>query len=101
MLGTKLRALYQRRKGRDLFDLWHSHTCGVLEPELVVDTFLRYMNEDGEAPRRKVFLENLREKMHSPAFLSDATPLLRPGLRYDPKEAGLLVERLLLSRLSK
>lgn len=101
MLGTKLRALYQRRKGRDLFDLWHSHTCGVLEPELVVDTFYRYMNEGGEAPRREVFLENLREKMHTPAFLNDAQPLLRPGIRYDPKEAGSLVEQLLLSRLSQ
>lgn len=24
LLGTKLRALYQRKKGRDLFDLWHA-----------------------------------------------------------------------------
>lgn len=24
LLGTKLRALYQRRKGRDLFDLWYA-----------------------------------------------------------------------------
>jgi predicted nucleotidyltransferase component of viral defense system len=26
LLGTKLRALYQRRKGRDLFDLWKALT---------------------------------------------------------------------------
>ena len=24
LLGTKLRALYQRKKGRDLFDLYHA-----------------------------------------------------------------------------
>ena len=28
LLGTKLRALYQRRKGRDLFDLWLGLTLG-------------------------------------------------------------------------
>ena len=28
LMGTKLRALYQRKKGRDLFDLWHAHRGG-------------------------------------------------------------------------
>lgn len=26
LLGTKMRALYQRRKGRDLFDIWFAIT---------------------------------------------------------------------------
>src|SRR5260370_32123077 len=32
LLGTKLRALYQRRKSRDLFDLWYGLTRGGASP---------------------------------------------------------------------
>ena len=39
LLGTKLRALYQRRKGRDLFDLWQAHQAGVLDAPAVADAF--------------------------------------------------------------
>lgn len=35
LLGTKLRALYQRKKGRDLFDLWHAGESGQTRPENV------------------------------------------------------------------
>lgn len=51
MLGTKLRALYQRRKGRDIFDLWYALTLGVAVPERVVACFERYMREGGTACR--------------------------------------------------
>lgn len=33
LLGTKLRALYQRRKGRDLFDMWLGLTLGKANPD--------------------------------------------------------------------
>lgn len=36
LLGTKLRALYQRKKGRDLFDLW----LGLKHPDTSVDDLL-------------------------------------------------------------
>ncbi len=44
LLGTKMRALYQRRKGRDLLDLWLGLTQGKANPATVVQCFLRYMN---------------------------------------------------------
>lgn len=99
MLGTKLRALYQRRKGRDLFDIWRSHSCGVLDPKPVVAAFKRYMEEGGVVPRRDLFLENLHAKMRSRAFLSDTPPLLRPGIEYDPAKAAAFVENRLLVHL--
>nr|WP_245529150.1 nucleotidyl transferase AbiEii/AbiGii toxin family protein [Aequorivita sublithincola] len=34
LLGTKLRALYQRSKGRDLFDLYYSRQNMELDLEL-------------------------------------------------------------------
>ena len=48
LLGTKLRALYQRRKGRDLFDLWQSHQAGVLDVPAVADAFAHYMQAGGK-----------------------------------------------------
>jgi predicted nucleotidyltransferase component of viral defense system len=39
LLGTKLRALYQRRKGRDLFDLWLCLKQGMLRVEDVIACF--------------------------------------------------------------
>jgi predicted nucleotidyltransferase component of viral defense system len=42
LLGTKLRALYQRRKGRDLYDLWLGITRGNGDPSRIVDSFNQY-----------------------------------------------------------
>ena len=36
LLGTKLRALFQRRKGRDLFDLNDEHDAGVSRADMVL-----------------------------------------------------------------
>ena len=39
LLATKLRALYQRRRGRDLFDLWDAMTRGTVDPGRVIEGF--------------------------------------------------------------
>ena len=41
LLATKLRALYQRRKGRDLFDLWIGLDRKQIDPVKVVQAFRR------------------------------------------------------------
>ena len=87
LLGTKLRALYQRRKGRDLFDLWHAHGAGVLNIPEVVHAFRCYMDAEGNPVSADDFQRNLSAKMQHPAFLSDTPPLLRPGIQFDPVEA--------------
>ncbi|MEX1117219.1 MAG: nucleotidyl transferase AbiEii/AbiGii toxin family protein [Terrimicrobiaceae bacterium] len=87
LLGTKLRALYQRRKGRDLFDLWHAHQFKVLNPAEVVAVFLHYMEAEQHSVTQTVFRSNLEAKMNSKAFLSDTPPLLRSGVEYEPHEA--------------
>jgi len=99
LLGTKLRALYQRRKGRDLFDIWHSHNCGLLNPRNVVDVFSRYMQHEGHHVTRNAFEENLQAKIATLAFSSDTPPLLRPGIDYSPKEATAFVMDEILSLL--
>ena len=47
LLGTKLRALYQRKQARDLFDLEIALTRLPVEPQRIVAAFLEYMVRDG------------------------------------------------------
>lgn len=58
LLGTKLRALYQRRKGRDLFDLWKALTNSNANPELIIKCYKEYMKFSLEKPipTKKEFL---------------------------------------------
>jgi predicted nucleotidyltransferase component of viral defense system len=98
LLGTKLRALFQRRKGRDLFDLWAAlSTSG--DPRRIAEAFRIYMKAEGASVTRAVFEKNLAAKLGSRAFNDDLRPLLAGGVRYDPAEAGRLVSTQLLTLL--
>jgi len=99
LLGTKMRALYQRRKGRDLFDLWLGLTQGGANPATVVDVFCKYVAAEGNSITRVEFEQNLTQKMQHAGFLSDLPPLLRSGIAYDAMEAHRLIEQELLARL--
>ena len=97
LLGTKLRALYQRRKGRDLFDLWIGLTEGHSDNEAIVRVFQRYMEAGGHHVTQEEFRKNLRDKIKNRNFLRDTEGLLRPGITYDPQEAYRLVENRLIN----
>jgi predicted nucleotidyltransferase component of viral defense system len=80
LLGTKLRALYQRRKGRDVFDLCTAlERLPDLDRDLVVQCFRTYMDAGGTPVSRAEFEQNLAAKRVDPAFLRDVTPLLALG----------------------
>ena len=99
LLGTKLRALYQRKKGRDLFDLDLAlRTLGVDEAALL-DCFLAYLEAEGRSVSRAEFERNLAEKLDDPAFLEDVVPLMAPDVEYDATRAVALVQERLISRL--
>ena len=99
LLGTKLRALYQRRKGRDLFDLWLCVNRKMLKPARVVACFTEYMKRQGHQVSRAEFERNLHEKQGDPAFLDDMKPLLSAAVRYEAAEAMSLVREVLIQRL--
>ena len=99
LLGTKLRALYQRRKGRDLFDLWDGLVRGGAGPQRVVQAFGEYMDAEGHAVSRAEFEENLAAKVADGRFMQDVVPLLAPGVVWKPEEAVRLVGRELVARL--
>jgi predicted nucleotidyltransferase component of viral defense system len=73
LVATKLRALFQRSKGRDLFDLWLAVTQLGVAPRDLVECFAPYRPE-GYGRRRAE--QNLRAKLASPDFRSDLVPLV-------------------------
>ena len=99
LLGTKLRALYQRRKGRDLFDLWLGLTDGKANPQKVVQIFRKYMNQEGLKVSQREYRENLAKKITMKSFLADTDNLLRPGVAYKHQEAYQLVDQKVLQLL--
>lgn len=74
MMATKLRALYQRRKGRDLFDLWLVLTTESPDPETIVAGLRHYMKETVFTYRD--LAANLRDKLGDADFRSDLDPLV-------------------------
>ena len=65
LVGTKLRALYQRKKGRDLFDLQLALQSGLLNVEHVLESYRRYMEFVVEkAPTYKQYVQNMELKIH-------------------------------------
>jgi predicted nucleotidyltransferase component of viral defense system len=100
LLGTKLRALYQRRKGRDLFDLYIALTKADINVDEVLRCYHRYIGFSvAQPPTKKQFLLNMEEKLQDPEFTGDTALLLRPELQFDVKEAYSVVYDKLLSRL--
>jgi len=101
LLGTKLRALYQRRKGRDLYDLHRAFTLrDNLNIEHLIECYLEYMRFSvGSAPSQKEFIDNMELKMKDNEFLGDITALLIPTEKYDQGEAYDRIKNSLLTKL--
>lgn len=95
LLGSKLRALYQRKKGRDLFDLVLALREGSVNPAQIVHYFLRHLEEERLSVSRAEFEENLCKKLDSPFFCSDLNPLLPPDYTFDIREGyEILLEKI-------
>lgn len=100
LLGTKLRALYQRRKGRDLFDLYTAIAQKDLDFDQILRCYHTYINfVPGTPPTQKEFLLNMEEKMQDNEFLGDTQLLLRNGEAYNPQEAYELVKKKLINKI--
>ena len=105
LLATKLRALYQRSKGRDLYDLAAAvERLPQLDFAKAVECFERYLEHEGHRVSRAEFEANMAGKMGDPVFHGDLDPLLAIGsiegaADYDPEIGYRRVHVEFISRL--
>ena len=102
ILGTKLRALYQRKKGRDLYDMSMAYQhFKSLDDKKMVACFAEYMRHGGTTVSRAEYEANLYRKLNDRAFTEDIQPLLRPNTpEFNVAQEGELVKTRTLSLLS-
>ena len=94
MIGTKIRALYQRKKGRDLFDLYELGKL-VLDWDKIVDSFKKL--DIGAS--REDFEHNMEEKITDAMFVEDMVPLLPENVEYNVNEAYEWFKKVITPRL--
>ena len=100
LLGTKLRALYQRKKGRDLFDLHIALSRKNIDVDKVMECYKKYMEfVVNKVPSYKQFVQNMQNKMADPEFINDLQSLLRPGVEFNPEEAYSSVYNTFIDRM--
>lgn len=100
LLGTKLRALYQRSKGRDLFDLHQALTRAQVNTEAVLQAFVHYTHFSAKyVPSCKEYELNMEAKLQNPDFISDTRPILLPGISFIPETGYAMVLEQLISRI--
>ena len=100
LLGTKLRALYQRSKGRDLFDINYSRLNLDVNCDQIIKCFTAYMTfAVGKPPSKKEFLLNIEKKENDPNFTGDLEGLLRTGIEYDQDAAFKWLKNNLMEKM--
>lgn len=101
LLATKLRALYQRKKARDLFDIWYCLTRLQLAPEKIVTAFCKYTAQSKQRITRDKYLANLEMKLNDSDFRKDISGLIHPSVSYNIYEAYQTVRDSIIMLLAK
>ena len=92
MLATKLRALLQRDRGRDLYDLAHAlEVFEGLDINRIVEMFGQYLALSGQTISRAQAQDRMFAKLANPRFLLDVRPLL-PAARAETLMEGSTAE---------
>jgi predicted nucleotidyltransferase component of viral defense system len=86
LFGTKLRALLQRRKNRDLFDLHHGLESLNLDERKVIKAFDHYLDLEGTTITRAHAEERMLKKLIA-SLTDDIGPLLPVGSRFEEADA--------------
>lgn len=100
LMATKLRALYQRRKGRDLFDIWYVTDRKLINLQRVFDIFFQYCNYNGVKISSEDFLKNLELKKNYRDFNMDMSALLPAKFHWNFEEAYQFVVDNVISQLN-
>ncbi len=90
--GTKLRALLQRRKNRDLFDLHQGLEQLAMDPDKLIACFDHYLALEGQTITRAMAEQRMLEKL-TRSLTEDIGPLLPAGVRFNDDDAMQAFER--------
>jgi predicted nucleotidyltransferase component of viral defense system len=92
LFGTKLRALLQRRKNRDLFDLHHGLDQLALDAGKLLACFEHYLAFEDKPISRAEAEQRMLEKL-TRSLTEDVKPLLPVGVRFNDEDAIRAFER--------
>jgi predicted nucleotidyltransferase component of viral defense system len=92
LFGTKLRALLQRRRNRDLFDLHQGLEQMPLVPQKVIDCFDHYLALEGKPITRAMAEQRMLEKL-TRSLTEDVAPMLPASVRWSDEDAIQAFER--------
>lgn len=101
LFGTKLRALLQRRKNRDLFDLYHGLDQLSLDVDKLLACFEHYLALEGNPISRAMAEQRMLQKL-TRSLTEDIAPLLPAGVEFTDAHAIDAFNRvwtLLISRI--
>ena len=92
IFGTKLRALLQRRKNRDLFDLHQGLDQLALDAHELIASFDYYLALEGKTITRAGAEQRMLEKL-TRSLIEDIAPLLPAGVHFNDDNALRAFER--------
>ncbi len=87
LVSTKLRALFTRAKGRDIYDVYQAGRLG-LKKELVRKMFLYYLFRVGKVYNPKLDYAKLKERVAKKQYIDDVTGYIRQGIDFSLDEAA-------------
>jgi predicted nucleotidyltransferase component of viral defense system len=102
LFGTKLRALLQGRRNRDLFGLHQGLEQLPLAPQKVIACFDHYLALEGKPITRAMAEQRMLEKL-TRSLTEDVAPMLPAGVRWTNEDAIRAFERVwteLIARIS-
>lgn len=100
LLGSKMRALFQRKKGRDLFDLWYSLNYQSINVKNILHAFDAFISHNELTIQKEEYIDNVHDKISDPDFRSDTAGLIRQGIDYDIKQSFDYLSRNLFSLMN-
>jgi predicted nucleotidyltransferase component of viral defense system len=100
LFGTKLRALLQRRKNRDLFDLHHGLNQLNMNLDKLIECFVYYVTLEDQPITRAIAEQRMLEKL-TRSLVEDIAPLLPAGIRFNDNDAMQAFERVWTELISR
>jgi predicted nucleotidyltransferase component of viral defense system len=98
LLSTKYKALYGRKKGRDLFDMyWALRHCELDVDKLLYCCREHYKFAELKYPTDKQFLLNMEEKLSDDEYVNDIFSVIRSDIDYNPHKAWESVKSKMIS----